>query len=213
MAQNDDPVHPPEGHPPLVYSEDEVVREMKSFYQFLTTLHFPPSALRLAPANGWKAVTARRLHLALGRKDPAVLSLAQRLPYVSREDWDTGHEVFPTTVGVDYAGSYLGGLTRRADAEAVGGRQETEEQILAGPGKTIDDFGINPDDSELVVPEHMLVLASARSAKNGAFWMLNTQNGTITILSGDHHGGVEDGRCSVDVSVFGVLSSPFGSRL
>ena len=199
MTQNADPVHPPEGHPPLAYSEDEVVREMTTFYRFLTALHIPLSALHLAPNNGWRSVTARRLHLAVGRKDPAVLSLAQRLPYVSRSAWDEGHEVFPTTVGVDYAKSYLGGLMRLTEAEAVGGRQETDEQIMAR-GQTLDDLGVNPERSELVIPEHMLVLASAASAKNGAFWMLNTRNGTVTILYGGMRGGEEDGLCNVDVS-------------
>ena len=199
MTHTIDPVHAPEGHPLLAYSEDEVVREMTTFYRFLTTLHVPPSALCLAPYSGWRSVTARRLHLAVGRKDPAVLSLAQRLPYVSRPAWDEGHEVFPITCGVDYAKSYLGGLMRRAEAEAVCGRRETDEQIMAG-GQTLDDLGVNPDRSELVVPEHMLVLASAASAKNGAFWMLNTRNGTVTILHGGMRGGEADGLCSVDVS-------------
>lgn len=51
MAQNTDPVHPPEGHPPLAYSEDEVVTEMTNFYRFVTTLHIPASALRLPPSR------------------------------------------------------------------------------------------------------------------------------------------------------------------
>ena len=88
---------------------------------------------------------------------------------------------------------------RRAEAEAVGGRRETDEQTMAG-GQTLDDLGVNPDRSDLVVPEHMLVLASAASAKNGAFWMLNTRNGTITVLHGGIRGGETDGLCSVDVS-------------
>ena len=88
---------------------------------------------------------------------------------------------------------------RLAEAEAVGGRRETDEQIMAG-GQTLDDLGVNPDRSILVIPEHMIVLASAASGKNGGFWMLNTRNRTVTILSGDMRGREEDGLCSVDVS-------------
>lgn len=89
---------------------------------------------------------------------------------------------------------------RLAEAEAVGGRQETDEVIMAREGPVLDDLGVNPDEDVLVVPEYMLVLASAASAKNGAFWLLNTRNGTVTILYGGMRGGKEDGLCTVDVS-------------
>lgn len=164
-----DPVHDPAGGPPIHYDRQTVVRELTSFYEFLTTAHVPRSSVKYPPAGdaGWPEITKERFSW-LGKTD-TVLDLMKHLPYVYRKDMFEAHEVYPFTACVDYPGPYL--AERMAEATSK--------------GDPVDDFSINPDHDYIEIPDFMLVIASDRSSKNGCFWLLNTRNGTITLLYGN----------------------------
>lgn len=90
----------------LVYSRDEVVSELTSFYEFLVGLHLPASAIKHPPAGGWPNITPERLASAVPamKKNDVVLDLIRHIPFVRREGRDEPYQIYEETTAVDYNG-------------------------------------------------------------------------------------------------------------
>ena len=158
---------------PLNYDRDEIVRLVSDYYEFLTKRHIPPEALSYPPEpEGWPEVDEE--NFAWMNKTKAVFDLTRHLPRIYREGWDRGYEIYPETAAVDYVNGNMGDREQRARERGV----------------AIDDFNINPSLDFAEVPEFMLSLASGTSGRNGAFFLVNTTNGSITLFDmyGSWHG-------------------------
>lgn len=82
---------------------DEIVRELTSFYEFLTRTHIPTKALRYPPLGGWQHLTAEALAF-MGKSD-AVLDLIRHLPYIHHEDVDEPYQIHDACAPVDFTSS------------------------------------------------------------------------------------------------------------
>ena len=175
---------------PPRYSRDEVVREVTSFYTFLTTLYIPSSALRFPPDGGWPNINAQSYSFL--HKNDTVIDLLRCLPYITRADSSIAHEIYPLTAVVDYEGEQMQRSIRWARAY---GKEK------------VDLFAIEPATSEgqTSVPAHMLALASETNGANGFFFLLNTDRGTMTLYEGFVDGWRRKGTVENEVSKSDLL--------
>lgn len=155
QPQNDEPV----------YDRDEVVREVTSFYEFLTNLHIPNSALKIPPPGGWPDITPERY--AFLKKDDTVIDLIRHLPFIYKEEYSQGHEIYLLTAAVDYNGPYVQHVMNR---------------------EPINMFRIEPMDDFTTLPPYMLTLASETSGGDGSYIFVNTKRGTITLYDEESRG-------------------------
>ena len=145
MAQDDEPV----------YSRDEVVQAVTSFYEFIVGLHVPESALKRPPPGGWPDIDDEDYEW-LG-KDDTVIDLMRHLPYIYKEDHFQGHQIYTLTAPVDYTGPHI--------------------RVCMQQGSK---FNIDPPEENTIIPPHVLSLAAETSGGDGAFILLNTKRGTVT---------------------------------
>ena len=152
---------------PSAYSRDEVVREVTSFYVFLTKLYIPFSAVRFPPPGGWPTIDTTLY--AFLRKDATVIDLIRHLPYISRLDAYNGtYEVYWRTAAVDYEGEQ----TRRAISLA---KQYNENVDLTG-------IDLLEEGGSRSIPSHAFLLASQIFWISGCNIVLDTKQGTITLM-------------------------------
>ena len=150
MAQNSEPV----------YSRDEIVKEVNSFYELLTGLHIPESALKRPPTGGWPDITRERY--AWLKKDDTVIDLKRHLPFIYKEDHSEGHEIFTLTAAVDYNGPHVLDCMERGDT-----------------------YNIEPEMELTTVPPYILTLATETSGADGCWIFVNTKRGTVTLYGPD----------------------------
>ncbi len=67
-----------------MYSRDDVVSVLTSFYEFLVGLHLPASAIKCPPAGGWPDITPE--YLAFLKKNDTVVDLIRHIPFIQRDD-------------------------------------------------------------------------------------------------------------------------------
>ncbi|KAJ4124259.1 hypothetical protein NW768_009618 [Fusarium equiseti] len=70
------------------YTAHELVAIILDFYQFLTTLHFDPEDLKVAPPEGWPSLTPELLS-GLDKSDK-VIEFMRHIPYFKQRDWPVG---------------------------------------------------------------------------------------------------------------------------
>ena len=70
------------------YTVQELVAVILDFYQFLTTLHFNPEDLKVAPPEGWPSLTPELLS-GLDKSDK-VIEFMRHVPYFKQRDWPVG---------------------------------------------------------------------------------------------------------------------------
>lgn len=140
----------------LVYSRDEVVSELTSFYEFLVGLHLPASAIKHPPAGGWPNITPERLASAVPamKKNDVVLDLIRHIPFVRREGRDEPYQIYEETTAVDYNGVGF------QDAPVSG----------------------DPIEEITIVPAHVMTLATTPGGREGYYFFIDTERGTITIM-------------------------------
>ena len=149
------------------YSRDEIVSELTSFYEFLVGLHLPPSALKIPPPGGWPNLTPE--YLAFLKKNDTVVDLIQHLPYVKQDDEFSPYQIYETTCAVDYSGRYF-----------------QSAATFAHPSPVIAD----PIEEETTIPSHVMTLARTPGGRDGYFFFIDTERGTITMCD------FQDGRPS-----------------
>ena len=150
--------------PPLIYSKDEVLREITSFYDFLTKLHVPSSAVRFPPPEGWPSIDAQSY--AFLRKNDTAIDLLRHLPYIDREDSD-GYEVYELTAMVDYEGTQM-----RSDMRIAEEHGQEPDMSLIEPAS---------DEGMTAVPPYVISLASETCGADGYWFLLDTNRGTMTL--------------------------------
>lgn len=135
----------------LVYSRDEVVSALTSFYEFLVGLHLPSSALKYPPPGGWPNVTPKKL--AFLEKNETVVDLLRHIPYIGL---DNNHpfQIYEKTSAVDYSGEDCEKWTTYNNPDPI---QETT-----------------------TLPPHVVTLANTGGGRDGYYFFLDTERGTIT---------------------------------
>lgn len=78
-------MHIPDGEP-AKYDRDVLVREISAYYEFLTDLYIPKSALGYPPPGGWPHLTDD--FLANLGKNKTVMDLIRHLPYFEHDGGD-----------------------------------------------------------------------------------------------------------------------------
>ncbi|CAI6228037.1 unnamed protein product [Periconia digitata] len=95
--------------PPLSnisYSQEETITAIRSYYEFLTTLYLPNSAIIEPPPDGWPNITHSRME-PMG-KNHRVIELLRHLPYIEEPKDDTDRkQAAPYTYMADYQDSSL----------------------------------------------------------------------------------------------------------
>jgi len=148
MAQDDEPV----------YSRDEIVKEVTSFYEFLIGLHIPESALKRPPPGGWPDITPKRY--AFLKKDDRVIDLIRHLPFIYKEDHSEGYQIYPMCAAVDFNGPFV------------------TETLEKSPH---DLFNIEPMEEATTAPAYVLSFAAETSGGDGFWRFINTKTGAITL--------------------------------
>ncbi|KAK3171999.1 hypothetical protein OEA41_004083 [Lepraria neglecta] len=140
----------------LVYSRDEVVSELTSFYEFLVGLHLPASVIKYPPPGGWPNITPERLASAVPamKKNNDVLDLIRHIPFVRQEHCDESYEIYEKTTAVDYNGVGFRGAPVSGD----------------------------PIEEITIVPAHVMTLATTPGGREGYYFFIDTERGTITIM-------------------------------
>lgn len=140
------------------YSRSVVVADVTSFYEFLTTVYLPNSAIKRPPLGGWPDITPH--YLAPLHKNKAVVDLICHLPFIRRDKADQPYHLYVYTVAVDFTGEYMRrSLTaRNPSGDAV---QPLEE---AGD-----------------IPSHMLTIATLAKGIHGNYIHINTERGTVVL--------------------------------
>lgn len=140
------------------YSHDEIVSELTSFYEFLVGLHLPPSALKIPPPGGWPDLTPE--YLAFLKKNDTVVDLMQHLPYIRQDQEYTPYQIYEKTCAVDYSGRYF---------------QESATHVPPDPTMA------EPIEEETTLPSHVMTLARTPGGRDGYFFFIDTERGTITM--------------------------------
>lgn len=142
------------------YSRDEIVSELTSFYEFLVSLHLPPSALKIPPPGGWPRITPA--YLSFLNKNDTVVDLIRHIPFI-RQDWDerdVPFQIYEKTAAVDYDGeAFRGGLRYKHPSPDIAG----------------------PMEEETTLPAHVMTLAQTRGGRDGYYFFLDTERGTVTM--------------------------------
>jgi hypothetical protein len=79
-----------------VYSRDEVVSALTSYYEFLVKLHLPPNVLKYPPPEGWPIFEG----YLDPPKDETVLDLLRHIPYIAGGGPE--YLIYEHTICVDY---------------------------------------------------------------------------------------------------------------
>jgi len=143
-----------------IYSRDELVEELTSFYKLLIKLYLPDSSLNIPPEDGWPEIAAERY--AFLKKNDTVINLMKHLPYI-HQDGTCGcmNTIYPMTTCVQYNGPFLQKLMR-----------------YEYPNKE----AVDPLEEVTVIPAHVLTIAMETSGGDGFFWFVDTERGTITLM-------------------------------
>ncbi|KAL9113308.1 MAG: hypothetical protein Q9227_002643 [Pyrenula ochraceoflavens] len=142
----------------LSYSRDETVAAVTDFYEFLTRIHIPPTAIKYPPPGGWPELT--REDLTFLNKNDDVIDLIRHLPFIKRDDYYDPYEIYEQTTVVDFTGKLL--------------RKEA-----ASKPHNSDLF--EPLEEISTVPSHVLTLATTSGTRDGHFVFIDTSRGTGTI--------------------------------
>lgn len=137
-----------------VYSRDEVVAELTSFYEFLVGLHLPASAIKYPPPGGWPDISSESLVAIAGLyKSDAAVDLIRHIPFIRRDDMYDPYQIYDHTCCVDYNG------------------KDFVEQ--SNEGDPIEDL--------TTVSEHVVTLAGTPGGRDGFYFLLDTERGTVTM--------------------------------
>jgi hypothetical protein len=113
--------------PPPPYSRDEVVAEVTKFYEFLTTLHVPKSAIKYPPPGGWPHIGPN----FLTTKTERVNELLKFLPYLQMDEEDIyQYQVYESCAVFDYSSSFYTSAGPHEDAEG-------EDRIASIPPQVV----------------------------------------------------------------------------
>jgi hypothetical protein len=145
--------------PPPPYSRDEVVAEVTKFYESLTTLHVPKSAIKYPPPGGWPHIGPN----FLTTKTERVNELLKFLPYI-QEDEENIHQyqVFESCAVLDYSSSFY-----------------------TGPGPNEDAVG---EDSKASIPSQVVCLWRDAPESGGYFMYLDTEFGLMSLNEFEYTG-------------------------
>jgi len=143
-----------------IYSRDELVEELTSFYKLLIRLYLPVSSLNIPPKDGWPEITAERY--AFLKKNDTVIDLMKHLPYIHQDSiFGAMNTIYPMATCVQYNGPYL---------------QKT--MSYEHPNKE----AVDPVEEFTVIPAHVLTIAMETSGADGFWWFADTERGTITLM-------------------------------
>ncbi len=141
-----------------MYSRDEFISEITSFYQFLVKLHLPSSAIKYPPPGGWPDITPQ--YLAFLKKNDTVIDLIQHIPFVLRDDNNEPYQIYEKTCAVDY-----------------NGRCFKTTASFNKPSPHVAD----PLKEETILPSHVMTIANTTGGRDGYYFLLDTERGTITM--------------------------------
>lgn len=141
---------------PPGYSRDEVVAEVKSYYEHLTTLYLDEDVILYPPEGGWPSIT--RESLAWLNKTDKVVDLLRYLPYVRRDTGEDFQEIYDNTTAVDYRGKLY----------EYAARYKNDEYIA-------------PYDVETTLPAHVITFATVSRVRDGFYIFIDTERGTGTL--------------------------------
>lgn len=68
------------------YSRDAVIAAVRDYFQFITKLYLPESAILEPPPDGWPTITTEKMR-SLGKTDE-VIELLRHLSYIRNTAWD-----------------------------------------------------------------------------------------------------------------------------
>ncbi|KAF6812413.1 hypothetical protein CSOJ01_05118 [Colletotrichum sojae] len=144
------------------YSRDELVSELKSYYEFLTQLYLPPEVIQYPPEGGWEHITPEFVDsFCLGKND-TVADLMKHIPYIRRtkeDDWDPWM-VYEGATAVDFTG----------------------DVVLSLPTKYANEFLFEPQEGTISdIPPHVFVYATIASGRDGHYIFIDTERGTIVL--------------------------------
>lgn len=144
------------------YSRDELVSELKSYYEFLTQLYLPPEVVQYPPEGGWEHITPEFIKsFCLGKND-TVADLMKHIPYIRRtkeDDWDPWM-VYEGATAVDFTG----------------------DVVLSLPTKYANEFLFEPQEGTISdIPPHVFVYATIPGGRDGHFIFIDTERGTIVL--------------------------------
>jgi hypothetical protein len=143
----------------LTYSRDDTVREIASYYDFLSTIYLPPAVIKRPPPGGWPEITSA--YLGCLHKNEEVINLIRHLPFVQRDEYDDLYNIFSSTAAVDFTGE----LVRKKFASDSPLKAE-----LVEPGKSYGD-----------IPAHVLTLATPAEGRIGYYFLIDTERGTAVM--------------------------------
>ena len=139
------------------YSRDEAVSAFTSFYEWLVKLYLPASALKYPPPGGWPEISPE--YLAFLKKNDTVVDLLRHLPYIQRDEEFNPYQIYEKTSAVDYNGNYFRntGVNYKNPVAA------------------------EPYNVETVLPSHVATIAKTAAGRDGYFFFLDTERGTMTM--------------------------------
>ncbi|KAI5364483.1 hypothetical protein Slin14017_G043730 [Septoria linicola] len=153
----------------------EIVAALLLFYEFLTALHIPASALKRPPHGGWPSVTAERFAF-LGKTDVAI-DILKHIPYISEDEiFEDYYQIYEQCVCNDYVGT-------RFERMAV----DYQSRDAVDPVDFMGDDSPWPNVKE---PEHIITLGRSAKADVGHHMFLDTRNGSVVLVE------FIDGRCT-----------------
>jgi hypothetical protein len=147
---------------PPPYSRDEVVAEMTSFYEFLTTLHIPKVAIKYPPPGGWPHIGPNFLKT----KTETVNELLRFLPYIRRDEDDIEqYQVWQQCAVLDYSTSFY-----------------------VDPGEYKREDAVGEDRNGGYIPPHVVCLWRD-CPETGGYWLyLDTKLGLMSICEFEYTG-------------------------
>jgi hypothetical protein len=151
----------------MPYDRDEVVAEVLSFYEFLTTLHLPEDCIKRPPGGEWPQITSERF-AALGKTD-IVIDLLRHLPYIARDGkkYTEDYKIWEHTICVDYTGArFENSFFRFYDRDAAEPTQYME----------VERWDRFKD------PEHLACIARSSTAKAGYQIFIDTRDGQWLVM-------------------------------
>ncbi|KAB8360886.1 hypothetical protein FH972_024619 [Carpinus fangiana] len=135
------------------YSRNEVVSTLTAYYDFLTTLYIPKSAVLYPPEGGWEFITQE--NYAFLEKTDTVIDLLRHIPYIDQEDTYDRHMFADMCAPLDFRGEYA--------------RKHLGFE---------DNFG--PISEEATLGPHAITIGQCVGGRNGTYLILDTERGTIT---------------------------------
>lgn len=83
-----------------LFSQDEFINELTTFYKFLVRLKLSASVVKYPPPGGWPQIQS-----LLEDKDETVNELLRNLPYLEQLGEDSNaFEIYDSTAPIDYSG-------------------------------------------------------------------------------------------------------------